>query len=552
MPKDKHENNEYRRNYSIMSPEDVAAGKKSSWSELEITAPIRNLSPNLWQLQFLTALFLNDNNLTRIPPDISRLCNLRHLDVSSNKLRSLPAEMGDLVTLRELLLSNNGLRVLPNELGKLFQLQTLGLSGNPLPQEILNLNAEVNGTTKLLAYMLDNLSVCPAPPERQWIQLVPERPRHRSSGNFSVMCFNVLCDKYCTSQQYGYCPTWALNWDYRKTAIMKEILHYGADIVSLQEVETEQFHNFFLPQLKQDGYNGIFSPKSRARTMSEDDRKHVDGCAIFYRTTKFTMVKEFLTEFNQLAMANAQGSDDMLNRVMTKDNIGIAVLLELKDTGYIGYNGGQQVLVSNAHIHWDPEFRDVKLIQTVLLMHELQMILKQYIPGFHPHGGKNGTTPSKSIPIVLCGDLNSLPNSGVIEFLDNGRIPIDHCDFQEMQYQGFLSRLSNGSSKNGDTCGELTHGLRLKKAYDGDHQLPFSNLTYEFKGVIDYVYYSYDTLSPLGVLGSVNPDYISENKIIGWPHPHFPSDHQALLVEFEVYGTVPRFGFGQNSNHLSR
>ncbi|EDO30198.1 predicted protein [Nematostella vectensis] len=78
-------------------------------------------------------------------------------------------------------------------------------------------------------------AVCPAPPERQWIQLVPERPRHRSSGNFSVMCFNVLCDKYCTSQQYGYCPTWALNWDYRKTAIMKEILHYGADIVSLQD-----------------------------------------------------------------------------------------------------------------------------------------------------------------------------------------------------------------------------------------------------------------------------------------------------------------------------
>lgn len=141
-----------------MSPEDVAAGKKSHWSELEITAPIRNLSPKLWQLQFLTALIVNENNLTRIPPEISRLTNLRHLDVSSNKLRSLPAEMGDMVTLRELLLCNNGLRILPNELGKLFQLQTLGLAGNPLPQEILSLNAEASGTAKLLAYMLDNLA----------------------------------------------------------------------------------------------------------------------------------------------------------------------------------------------------------------------------------------------------------------------------------------------------------------------------------------------------------------------------------------------------------
>lgn len=157
MPKDKHENNGYRRNYAIMSSEDVAAGKKSHWTELEITAPIRNLSPNLWQLEFLTALFLNDNNLTRIPPDISRLTNLRHLDVSSNKLRSLPAEMGDMVTLRELLLSNNGLRNLPNELGKLFQLQKLGLGGNPLPQQILNLYSESNGISKLLTYMLDHL-----------------------------------------------------------------------------------------------------------------------------------------------------------------------------------------------------------------------------------------------------------------------------------------------------------------------------------------------------------------------------------------------------------
>ena len=48
-------------------------------------------------------------------------------------------------------------------------------------------------------------------------------------------------------------------------------------------------------ELKRDGYEGIFSPKSRAKTMSENDRKHVDGCAIFYRTSKFTLIKvEFI------------------------------------------------------------------------------------------------------------------------------------------------------------------------------------------------------------------------------------------------------------------
>lgn len=45
-------------------------------------------------------------------------------------------------------------------------------------------------------------------------------------------------------------------------------------------------------------------------------------------------MKEDCVEFNQLAMANAEGSDDMLNRVMTKDNIGLAAMLETKEGAY--------------------------------------------------------------------------------------------------------------------------------------------------------------------------------------------------------------------------
>lgn len=54
------------------------------------------------------------------------------------------------------------------------------------------------------------------------------------SALFSVMCYNVLCDKYATRQLYGYCPSWALNWEYRKKSIMQEIMGCSADIISLQ------------------------------------------------------------------------------------------------------------------------------------------------------------------------------------------------------------------------------------------------------------------------------------------------------------------------------
>lgn len=53
-----------------------------------------------------------------------------------------------------------------------------------------------------------------------------------------------------------------------------------------------------------------------------------------YCIHRFALVKEHLIEFNQLAMANSEGSDNMLNRVMPKDNIGLAALLKTKEAAW--------------------------------------------------------------------------------------------------------------------------------------------------------------------------------------------------------------------------
>ena len=66
------------------------------------------------------------------------------------------------------------------------------------------------------------------------VLFMPVLPLLCSPALFSVMCYNVLCDKYATRQLYGYCPSWALNWEYRKKSIMQEILTCNADIISLQ------------------------------------------------------------------------------------------------------------------------------------------------------------------------------------------------------------------------------------------------------------------------------------------------------------------------------
>ena len=64
------------------------------------TGKVRSLSSSLWSLTHLTALYLSDNSLSRIPSDIAKLHNLVYLDLSSNKIRSLPAELGNMVSLR--------------------------------------------------------------------------------------------------------------------------------------------------------------------------------------------------------------------------------------------------------------------------------------------------------------------------------------------------------------------------------------------------------------------------------------------------------------------
>ncbi|XP_037912958.1 CCR4-NOT transcription complex subunit 6-like isoform X2 [Hermetia illucens] len=531
--KDKYENNNTRRQQIFLSADELASGRKPVWHGVEITGNVRNLSPSLWNFTHLTALYLNDNNLSRLPSDIGLLTNLRTLDVSSNKLRSLPAELGELIQLRELLLNNNYLRALPYEIGKLFHLNILGLHGNPLGKEFLSIYNEPNGTQRLLTFMLDNLSVAVTPlPQRPWIPLA--RPnKSRPSCIFTVMCYNVLCDKYATRQMYGYCPSWALGWEYRKKAILDEIRHYSADIISLQEIETDQFYNFFKPELKNDGYEGIFSPKSRAKTMSEQERKYVDGCAIFFRSSKFSLIKEHLVEFNQLAMANAEGSDNMLNRVMPKDNIGLAALLKVKESAWDPVTPevtqiAQPILVCTAHIHWDPEFCDVKLIQTMMLSNELKTILDEASHSFRP-GHKFDTN---SVQLLLCGDFNSLPDSGVIEFLGSGRVSMDHQDFKELGYKSCLQRLLPSENSN-----EFTHSFKLASAYSEDI-MPYTNYTFDFKGIIDYIFYTKTGMVPLGLLGPISAEWLRENKVVGCPHPHIPSDHFPLLVELELMHTA--------------
>jgi len=266
---------------------------ENTWTSLDMGGlNIKNLPPTsgLFSFTFLINLYLNHNALSTVPPETSRLRHLELLDLSGNNLSTLPPELGMLTQLKELYLFDNNLTTIPPQFGTLHQLQTLGIEGNPLDPNLKTI-VQKDGTPALISYLRDNCPVDNDPPERQWKYLISPQEQEMLAQDplletFSVMCFNILCEKYATERLYGYTPSWALAWSYRKGRILEEILKYDNDFLCLQEVDITQYEEFFCVNLGKKGYEGVFWPKGRYKTMSDADRRQVDGCATFYKADK--------------------------------------------------------------------------------------------------------------------------------------------------------------------------------------------------------------------------------------------------------------------------
>ncbi|KAF8070084.1 glucose-repressible alcohol dehydrogenase transcriptional effector [Lyophyllum atratum] len=525
---------------------------ENTWNSLDMGGVnIKNIPPTsgLFSFKFLINLYLNHNALTSIPPEISKLRHLELLDLSGNNLTTLAPELGMLTQLKELYLFDNHISTIPPELGTLHQLKTIGVEGNPLDSSLKTI-VQKDGTPALISYLRDSCPVPSPPPERIWKNLLSHAEQEALQSDpyaetFSVLSYNILCEKYATERLYGYTPAWALTWDYRKELILTEVMHHDADFLCLQEVDIAGFEDYFVQHLKEQDYAGIHWPKSRYKTMKDTERRQVDGCAIFYKASKYTLVEKQLIEFSAVAMQRPdfEKTDDMFNRVLIKDNLAVVCLMEDKQTR-------TRFIIANAHIHWDPVYRDVKLVQTALLVDEIEKIASnfaKYPPPPPPtpaaataesEGDKDDPSAASTskpplprpaphysdgtkIPLIICGDFNSVPESGVYEFLSTGQLSATHADFMSHKYGKY-------------TTEGLRHRLGLKSAYaaPGAGGPPLTNYTPSYQGSIDYVWYSSANLAVNAVLGEVDKGYLE--KVVGFPNAHYPSDHVCIVSEFRV------------------
>ncbi|KAG0492715.1 hypothetical protein HPP92_006113 [Vanilla planifolia] len=416
--------------------------------------------------------------------------------------------------------------------------------GNTLKFECVVVDSETKGPVGTpSSIMTSRVIPAPSPVPRRMIDVsgvdvlghLDADGRALSFGNFTVLSYNILADSYATSDLYSYCPSWALSWPYRRQNLLREIIGYQADIICLQEVQSNHFEDFFAPELDKHGYQSLFKKKTSENYSGNPNL--LDGCATFFRRDRFSHVKKYEVEFNKAAQSLTDAviptgqKRVALNRLI-KDNIALIAVLEAKFTNHGADNLGKRQLlcVANTHVNVPQELSDVKLWQVHTLLKGLEKI-----------------AVSADIPMLVCGDFNSVPGSAPHTLLATGKVDQLHPDLA-VDPLGIL-RPAN----------KLNHQLPLVSAYSpfarmmsvglsleqqGRRMDPatneplFTNCTRDFIGTLDYIFYTADSLSVESLLELLDEESLRKDTAL--PSPEWSSDHIALLAEFRCKPRIRR------------
>jgi len=340
-------------------------------------------------------------------------------------------------------------------------------------------------------------------------------------ARFRVVTYNVLAEIYATQQQYPYCDFWALSWDYRFQNILREILDASPEVICLQEVQADHYESHIYAAMSDAGFEGVFKQKTR---QSMGLAGKVDGCALFWRRSKFHLVESYSIEFNELAQRQAaqvlglnprsEEGVAFLNR-LSKDNVAQLVVLELTQPTHASRTNREpinQICIANTHLYSNKEFPDVKLWQSWQLLQELETFVLS-----------RGT----SLPLIICGDFNSTPDTAVYDLLARQTVHPGHPDLNVPQNDDHPNILPDAIN--------ITHSFRLGSAYQtvlGEEPLQ-TNYTAHFKGVLDYIWYSIDNLKPLSAAPVPDEATLTRHGE-ALPSTEYSSDHIMLITDMQI------------------
>jgi 2',5'-phosphodiesterase len=315
-----------------------------------------------------------------------------------------------------------------------------------------------------------------------------------------VTSYNLLADLYADSEYsrtvlFAQCPAYALAMDYRVKLIMSELIGYNSDIITLQECDRKVFDLHLNPVLGLFGFSGKFGKKG-----GQVD----EGLATFYRKAKFKLISSV-----SISLPDALNTDPkysyILDKVADQDQL-LASLTNRTTTVSICVlqaEGGELLVVGNTHLYFSPNADHIRLIQVEMCRVELEKVRREVEEEY----------PGNKVTVMLCGDFNSTPPFGVLEYLTGGLIGENHPDWRSQE-------------------GEEVSGLALKmeKKFISSCGTPkYTNYTHGFKDCLDYIFIEEEVFEVDQVIPFPSEEELSQH--IALPNIAFPSDHVALVVD---------------------
>ncbi|CAG9803412.1 unnamed protein product [Chironomus riparius] len=325
------------------------------------------------------------------------------------------------------------------------------------------------------------------------------------SGNaIRITSYNILADYYADTEDgrqklFNYCAQYAIDIDYRKQLLIKEIIGYNSDILCMQEVDFKVFDLDFIPFLGEQNMNGVHNKKGTTP----------EGLSTFYRTDRFELIENYGMNIGdtvkshpacQDLFSKLQYNQQLVTRFTDLATTLQIVLLKLKEFP------NKYFIVANTHLYFHPDADHIRLLQIGFSMILVEDYMKKFKEKY----------VTENISLLFCGDFNSVPECGIYKLMTEGYVPENFIDWSSKQEEAVKNVELNQPYKIKSACGTPK----------------FTNYTVGFQDCLDYIFYQTDKFCVTKVVEMPSEEDLSLHNAI--PSVVFPSDHIAIIAELDI------------------
>lgn len=330
----------------------------------------------------------------------------------------------------------------------------------------------------------------------------------KKKNDIRICTYNILAPLAINknSKHYASCDEKCLNWNYRFKKIKLDILNIDPDIICLQEIQTDLAYTNILPEFSNHGYHGFYIPqknywydKYKKKTILDPRLENNNfGVAILFKFNKFSIINFSTIDYHKIAKKFLIKSKlTKFNDKVMKKFAGLQVHLKNKLTK-------KEIIICTTHLEHNPLYDDIKNFQGYLLLKVLSKI-----------------SNNNELPVVLCGDFNSHPNSSTYHGITSGK-SLNDFENEDLNYpKPFIKTPNTYTYSPYRSC--------FKEIFKKEPK--FTNYTIDFKNTLDYIFVN-KLIKINSALEDINNTITKKYK--SFPNKDFPSDHILIASDIEL------------------